>query len=308
MTRAGTRSDHASRAGAAFRPLAWNGLRLRVPQGWEPARLGRDYLGLESPDGPVMEVRFTRNAGKAAPVDVVRRMLKKSAVAVEISDNAIPRDWLAALSGRENAGFSCAGTPVSRGVASLCRTCGALMVVRFFPAGEEDDGAVAREVLASIRDHGREGASFELYGIRLTPPEGMGLTRFSFQPGRFDLEFSGPGRTLGYARFAPADVLLAGGDVAAFAGKQLSVPGVQLAFAPTRWRLREAALAVTPPPGGPVDAAVGGILRFFRRRRQARVLVWREEAANKLAAVVWCGVVPADAGEFEKVCAGYGVF
>ncbi|MDQ7833296.1 MAG: hypothetical protein RDU30_16320 [Desulfovibrionaceae bacterium] len=308
MTRTGDRSMSASQIQAGLRPLAWNGLRLRVPMDWEPARLGRDYLGLESPDGPVMEIRFTHGAGKAAPVDVVRRMLKKSAVAVEVADSAVPRHWLAALSGRENAGFSCAGTPASRGVASLCRTCGALMVVRFFPAGEGEGGGLAREILASIRDHGREGAAFELYGIRLDPPEGMGLVRFSFLPGRFDLEFSGPGRTLGYSRFAPADVLLAGGDVAAFAARQLSVPGVKLAFTPTRWRLREAAQAVTVPPAGPVDAAADVILRFFRRRRQARVLVWREEAANKLAAVVWCGVHPPDAGEFDKVCAGYGIF
>ncbi|KUG29322.1 hypothetical protein ASZ90_000774 [hydrocarbon metagenome] len=308
MIRAEARSGRASRAGAAFLPLAWNGLRLAVPEGWEPARLGRDYLGLESPDGPVMEIRFTRRPERLAPQEVVRRMLKKSPGEVAVGPETVPRDWLSAMPGRDSVGFDCGGLPVSRGVASLCRTCGTLVVARFFPAGEGDGGAMAREVLASIRDHGRDGPPFELYGIRLEPPQGMGLTRFSFKPGRFDLEFSGPGRTLGYSRLAPADVLLAGGDLAAFAGKHLSIPGVKLEFAPARWRLREAALAVTDPPARGVDMAVDGVMRFFRRRRQARVLVWREEAANKLAAVVWCGVVPADVGEFEKVCAGYGVF
>ena len=80
MTRSDVRSDAASQTKAlapgdvtARAPLAWNGLRLRVPVDWAPARLGRDYLGLESPDGPVMEVRFSRSAGKSAPHWLVGR-------------------------------------------------------------------------------------------------------------------------------------------------------------------------------------------------------------------------------------------
>jgi hypothetical protein len=288
-------------------PLAWNGLRLRVPVDWAPARLGRDYLGLESPDGPVMEVRFSRSVGNASPDEVVRRMHKKSGLEVRTGPSAVPADWLSALPGRDNAGFDCGGAPISRGVASLCRECGTMAVIRFFPVGEGKGGTVAREVLASLRDHDRTQADFELYGLRLDAPEGMALARFSFPPGRFDLEFSGPGRTLGFSRFAPAQVLLAGTDLCGFAAQRLTLPGVRLAYVPHRWRGREAALAVTPVPSGLAGGAARGLARLFRRRRQARVMVWREEAADKLAAVAWCGLDLPDEAYFDKVCAGYGI-
>jgi hypothetical protein len=308
MTSPHDRSVAAPEVPAGFSPLAWNGLRLRVPPDWEPARLGRDYLGLESPDGPVMEVRFTRRPERLAPEEVVRRMLKKSPGEVTVGPEIVPGDWLAALSGRDSVGFDCGGVPVSRGVASLCRECGAVVVVRFFPAGEGAGGAVAREVLASVRDHGRREVDFELYGIRLKTPAGMELARFSFKPGRFDLEFSAPGRSLGFSRFAPAGVLLSGGDVAAFAGRYLDLPGLRLAFAPHVWRGRAAALAATPAPAGPLGWAADGLGRLLRRRRQARAMVWHEAAADKLAAAVWCGVRPPDVRDFDRVCSEYGIF
>ena len=36
---------------ADWRETAWNGVRLRVPPGWEPREVGRRYLLLASPDG-----------------------------------------------------------------------------------------------------------------------------------------------------------------------------------------------------------------------------------------------------------------
>ena len=234
-------------------------------------------------------------------------MHKKSGLEVRTGPSSVPADWLSALPGRDNTGFDCGGAPISRGVASLCRECGTLAVIRFFPAGEGQGGAVAREVLASLRDHDRTQAAFELYGLRLDAPEGMTLARFSFPPGRFDLEFTGYGRTLGFSRFAPAQVLLAGTDLCGFAAKYLALPGLRLTFAPHRWRGREAALAVTPAPSGIWDAAAAGVARFFRRRRQARVMVWREAAADKLAAVAWCALDLPDEAFFDKVCAGYGI-
>lgn len=308
MSRSDTGPRAASGPMAAAAPLAWNGLRLRVPAPWEPARLGRDYIGLESPDGPVMEVRFTRRPDRLPPEEVVRRMLRKNAGEVTTGAGMVPESWLSALAGRDNVGFDCGGLPVSRGVASLCRTCGTVAVIRFFPAGEGPGGTVAREVLASLRDHGTGQADFELFGIRLTPPAGMELARFSFKPGRFDLEFTAPGLTLGFSRFAPADVLLAGEDLCGFASRQLTLPVGRLAFCEATWRGRQAAVAQTSLRSGPLGMAARAVGRLVRRRGHARVMLWREAAANKLAAVAWCATRPPEARAFDEVCAGYGIF
>jgi hypothetical protein len=306
MTRTRGRPAAADPGGV---PLAWNGLRFRVPPDWEPVRLGRDYLGLESPAGPVMEVRWRTGAGHLDPADVARRMFRGAPRSCRIDDAAVPPSWLEALSGRRNAAFAIPGPPDSRGVASLCPGCGTLVAVRFFDL--TDHGGVpepvARAVLASLADHGGPGIAFELYGIRLAVPVGHRLERFSFKPGRFDLEFSAPGRTLAFSRFAPADVLLAPGDLAAFAGRHLVPSGAAWTWRPLVWRGREAALAVTGGEPGVRSRLSDSLGRFFRRRRRFRAMVWREAAANKLAAVVACGVVPPDPAAFEEVCAGYVV-
>ncbi len=306
-----TASGRAGLTAGERAPLAWNGLRLRVPVAWEPVRLGRDYLGLESSAGPVMEARWRAGAGNLEPADVARRMFSRSPHDCRIDDAAVPPSWLAALSGRRNAAFAIPGSPASRGVASLCRGCGTLVAVRFFDETPDGGGVaedVGREVLASLADHGGAGTSFELYGIRFSAPAGYRLERFSFKPGRFDLEFSGPGRTLAFSRFAPADALLGRTDLAAFAGRHLVPAGAGWAFAPCSWRGRTAALAVSGSGPGIWGRVADGLGRFFRRRRQARAMIWRDEAANKLLSVVSCGVVPPDAAAFEKVCAGYVVF
>lgn len=303
-------SGKPASAGEKRVPLAWNGLRFLVPESWEPVRLGRDYLGLESPAGPVMEARWRVGAGNLDPGDVTRRMFSRSPNPCRIDDEAVPPSWLAALAGRKNVAFAIPGDPSSRGVATMCRRCGTLVVLRFFDASEGQGGVeedLAREVLASLVDHDGPDTEFALYGIRLSVPGGYRLQRFSFMPGRFDLEFSGPGRTLAFSRFAPADVALGREDLAAFAGRHLVPSGACWTFVPRAWRGKPAALAVSGPGKGLWGLAADALARVFRRRRQARALIWREEAANKLAAVTWCGVAPPDAEAFERVCARYAV-
>ncbi len=297
-------------AGEKRAALAWNGLRFFVPESWEPVRLGRDYLGLESQAGPVMEARWRVDAGNLDPADVARRMFSRSPNPCRIDDEAVPPSWLAALAGRKNVAFAIPGYPSSRGVATLCRHCGTLVVLRFFDASEGRGGVgedLAREVLESLVDHSGPDTEFALYGIRLSVPGGYRLQRFSFKPGRFDLEFSGPGRTLAFSRFAPADVVLGREDLAAFAGRHLVPSGARWTFAPCVWREKAAALAVTGPGKGLWGLMSDAAGRMFRRRRQVRAMIWREEAVNKLAAVTWCGVAPPDAEAFERVCAQYAV-
>ncbi len=297
-------------AGEKRIPLAWNGLRFLVPESWEPVRLGRDYLGLESQTGPVMEARWRVGAGNLDPGDVARRMFNRSPNPCRIDDEAVPPSWLTALAGRKNAAFAIPGYPASRGVATLCHHCGTLVVLRFFEASEGLGGVgedLAREVLASLVDHGGTDTEFALYGIRLAVPGGYRLQRFSFKPGRFDLEFSDPGRTLAFSRFAPADVVLVEEDLASFAGRHLVPAGARWVFAPCAWRGKTAALAVTGPGKGLWGLTADAAGRMFRRRRRIRAMIWREEAANKLAAVTWCGVAPPDAAAFERVCAQYVV-
>ncbi|NMC50727.1 MAG: hypothetical protein GYA47_15075, partial [Desulfovibrio sp.] len=286
-------SGKPASAGEKRAALAWNGLRFLVPESWEPVRLGRDYLGLESPAGPVMEARWRGGAGNLDPGDVARRMFSRSPHPCRIDDAAVPSSWLAALAGRKNAAFAISGYPPSRGVASLCRHCGTLVVLRFFDTSEGRGGVaegLAREVLDSLADHDGPDTEFALYGIRLAVPGGYRLQRFSFKPGRFDLEFSGPGRTLAFSRFAPADVVLGREDLAAFAGRHLVPSGARWIFVPCAWRGMAAALAVFGPGTGLWGLTADAIGRVFRRRRQARAMIWHEEAVNKLAAVVWCGV------------------
>jgi hypothetical protein len=220
-------SGKPASAGEKRVPLAWNGLRFLVPESWEPVRLGRDYLGLESPAGPVMEARWRVGAGNLDPGDVTRRMFSRSPNPCRIDDEAVPPSWLAALAGRKNVAFAIPGDPSSRGVATMCRRCGTLVVLRFFDASEGQGGVeedLAREVLAYLVDHDGPDTEFALYGIRLSVPGGVPVAAVSFMPGRFDLEFSGPGRTWPFPG-SPGGCGARPGDWPPLPGAILSHPG-----------------------------------------------------------------------------------
>jgi hypothetical protein len=63
---------------------------------------------------------------------------------------------------------------------------------------------------------------WSVFDIRVTLPETLKLNKFRFDAGKFELEFIRGKQSIFLHRWAPAAVLLSGGDLARFAG---TVPG-----------------------------------------------------------------------------------
>ncbi len=273
---------------------------MAVPEGWRPARLGLRYLYLEDEDGPAFEFKWRTKAGRKGMEAALRALTPKGRAVAGV---ALPKAWLDAL-----AGFEC--MPLSwkqagrsgLGAALFCPQCGLAAVFQGFggPDGPDPDRtAVLARVLASLAHHDPEPFRFRLYGLSLTAPQGFALAAFSFAPGRFVLNFAVGRRRLDAVRLAPADVLLAGQDLAGLAGRHLGL-GQGARFFPDTVRGLAAVWGEVRQGRGLTDCVARGL------GRQGRVgVLWHDPAANKLLGLAATDARPVDRAWIEAVAANY---
>ncbi len=305
--------DSASPPGD-MKPLAWNGVRLQVPRGWDPVRLGKTYLYLEDDAGPVMELKWRRLQGRFSPDAALKKIAGKSDILIANEEkNTVPASWRNSLSGTDWRAFSWKGEGVSgQGVVRLCRDCNTAAVIQFFHLGRERmdvDRDVQTAVLASFRDHGKRASRrFEIYDVKAVVPNAYNLKTFSFLPGRFELEFERRRERLALARFAPADILLRGMGLEGW---------TRAAFALERSGDRVELLELDGhetaafASGGVKDGFVASALRVLcllsGRQRFVRGIARHDAAANKLLTVSASGTRPMDMETLGELGRNYGV-
>lgn len=193
-----------------FVPLAWNGLRLNVPDTWQPTRLGLRYVLLTDDNGPAFEWKWRPDAGRDGMAAALRALTPKRRAHTGMT---LPDAWLDALSPYELMPLSwrCEGQS-GLGAALFHPETG--MVAVFQAYGGEDGPSAERldvvaAVLAGLRHDSAGAPQFRIYGLNFTPPAGYALAAFEFVPGRFALNFAAGRRRLDVVRLAPAEVLLA---------------------------------------------------------------------------------------------------
>lgn len=280
-----TRADR----GAAWPELAWDGLRLLTPPDLEPVRLGRGYMLLEDESGPRLELRW-QPAGKRFSLE--RALARARLVRLEEPGPLVSEVFsLLPTSGRAVA---CAPEkdPQRRSLLLLLPSGRLAVVAGFFPnhrggSGPAADGmgnadlALARAV--STLDDSLPGL-VRLYDIALRAPEGMELTEFSFELGRFRLLYQDKAHGVEYARFAPARAILAGTELADWTARALaSWAGRGQSWRETLYAGREAA-ELHPGPEL-VGRSFFARLRagLCRKTRPARGLAWLGDASRILA-------------------------
>lgn len=197
-----------------FAPLAWNGLTLSHPAGWQPTRLGLRYLLLADVDGPAFEFKWRPGAGRSGMKAALRALTPRGRAKTGMP---LPESWLDALAAYELMPLSWSREGRSGLGAALFRPATGTAAV--FQAYGGPDGpsperqAAVAAVLAGL-DPDRPGPpAFRLYGLTCTAPPGFALASFTFVPGRFSLSFVAGRRRLDIVRLAPAQVLLARDDL-----------------------------------------------------------------------------------------------
>lgn len=290
---------------AAWKSIAWNGVSFAVPGGWEPGRIGRRHLLLESDPGPAMEIKWGAVKGRFSRRRLLRELRRRvSRARGALRERPLAGEWRAALSEFETAGFQWeAAGERALGVLLYCAACRTASLVQFFdrsqtPATER----TAARVLASFRDHRSDGRSaWALYDIVACLPDHFMLERHRFDAGRFVLQFEGRRCRLTLYRWAPAAVLLRNRSLAVFAEAAAGGAGLEC---------RPLAIAGHPGVEGRDPAARGRLARLKTRlgiARFRRLRLWHVAGRNRILGIRLDGRRPIEDSEMDALSDGYGM-
>lgn len=187
--------------------LLWDGLRVAIPPGMEPAVLDRGFIRLAEAGLPGLDLRFGPAKTPFDPLRDGRRLLKASGLdggGLVAFRPSWPEDG-------EKAMWSDDGPEPRLYVLDFGRRRGGLAAA-LFPSSPAP--GLVRGVLESLdwipRDAWR---SWRCFDLSFETPPGAALTRASFRPGVFRIEFTLGSTSFVVERLAPADVLLDGADL-----------------------------------------------------------------------------------------------
>ncbi len=288
-----------------WKTIGWDGVRFAVPGDWDPARVGRRHLVLESAPGPVMEVKWATVRGRFAAGRHLRKLARHVGRRGGVfRETALPASWRPGVADFESTGFQWdAGTERGAGALLYCPSCRTASMIQFLePPGANLITAAAARVLASFRDHRNDGRiAWALYDVAAELPDRFVLDRCRFEAGRFVLEFKGPGRRLTLYRWAPAEVLLQNRSLAEFA--QAAAGGNRLVFRPFTVGGHPATEGADPMPagcGGRLRVRLGGFR--FRRLR-----LWRVTTRNRILGVRLESRRPIEDPDMQALSDAYGM-
>ena len=287
----------------AFRDVAWNGIRCRVPSDWEISTMGRRYLFLESPKGPELELRWEPVKGRFSHGRQLKRLAlsQRKGAGKTIIERPLPVEWETPLAPFDATCFEWSVDPLAGiGVVLYCPDCGIASLIQFFdrnPANRIMHG----RVLDSFREHSRQPHTlWAVYDIRARTPGGFRLDRYRFSAGAFELAFDEGGRRISLYRWGPADFLLRNRSLEAFAETVFRLPrngseSIHInGFAGRQWK--------SDPPENPLGRLLNRIRlgdghRWFR--------LWHIRKKNRILGVGMEGHSPPDPELMETLCADY---
>jgi hypothetical protein len=186
--------------------LSWDGIRADIPAGMEPVVLDKGFVRLAGSGLPVLDLRFAPEKAPFHPVRDGRRLLKAAGLQGPLRPFDPP--WSGRVRGpvwseAERGGrLFAVHFPRARGVAAALFAS---------PPPEE----ILRSLLRSLDWTPPEAwRTWSCFDLAFETPPGAALTRASFKPGAFHLEFALRGSRLILDRLAPAGVILGDRDLA----------------------------------------------------------------------------------------------
>jgi len=284
-----------------WKEAGWDGIYFSAPADWEVGQIDRHYLLLESHAGAVLEIKWGPIRGRFSTASQLRRLIDFAGKHVKKSP--LPESWQQALDRYQSEGFCWehAGR-AGRGAVLFCPTCRNAILIQFLQEDLETQNPDAVRILASLRDHAVDGRQlWAVFDICAWIPAELRLLRYRFEPGRFELVFTGAKTTVTLYRWAPAAALLKNTDLGQFVKSALSFDGA----IPSPISMGEYP-AVEWEIGSP-----GSI----RQRLHARVCVkpyfrrfrfWHLPDKNRILGLGIESRRPIDSDLFEKIGADYG--
>jgi hypothetical protein len=300
----------AAEAGAGWKPLGWNGVRLNVPAHWEVSHLGAFYLQLDDGSGPTLELKWRRRSRQVSPERHVKRLSRRfrRAGGVDFRGRAVPAKWRAALNSFTAEAFTWSEARIKgEGVSLSCPICGTATLLQFSYRLESPSPRLVEEVLRSFRDHSDNGmVTWRLFGLHAEIPEELRLEAHRFSPGHYELRFARGRETLKLSRWGPADVILRGRDLRGwfFATREEGLARSRINPRHVEYR-GQVALEGESRPGSGALSRLRAL--FSQGERYRRLRIWHGGGDNQIMGVEMAGRRRPDEVLFEEICDHYEV-
>lgn len=288
-----------------WREVAWDGVRFEVPAEWEIGEIGRRYLFFETIDGPRLEIKWGPVKGKFSPRAQFRRLAasQRRNLRKVLREDELPTPWIRALDGYKSVGFLWHSGPIGgRGTVLYCPRCRQATLLQFYRTPPTRSVPYAHRLLASFEDHTeRSRTVWSVFDICAKIPPDYPLKAFSFEPGRYELTFTGRETILTLQRWSPADALLGESGLFGFEKKRLMYsanPSMVLKTCSSE--------AVEWEDASQKDFRQRLQRRLRRQPLYSRVRLWHETDKNRILSVRLEGREPIDQRQMRFICANYG--
>ena len=209
-----------------WRDIAWNGVRFKIPPTWEIGEIGRQYLFIETRDGPRLEVKWGLVKGRFSPRIQLKRLTASLGrkLRKNLREESLPPSWEKVLNRYECIGFIWRSDTIGgRGAVLYCPQCRQATVLQFYLSPFNQPDSYAGQLLASFADHTDQSLKkWAVFDIQAQLPSNYLLKTYRFQVGHYELVFSNKTSTLTLQRWSPADALLMNGGLAEFEKKYLA--------------------------------------------------------------------------------------
>ncbi|EGJ51361.1 hypothetical protein [Desulfocurvibacter africanus] len=279
--------------------LAWNGLSLTRPAGWDLAALGRQRLQLARNGKPMLDVRWNRIRGRFSFDAHLRKLEKahdKKHGGFSVTDDHKRWDLGPDMAARSfvwgDSGKGGRGALLHHSASST-----AILVQSSGPAEQ------AEAVLSSLHCHWADPlVPWAVYDLRAQTPGCFHLEEYALQPGRYRLALRSSRQRLVLHRLAPADILLIGRSLVMWSREhfEAAIRRCHLMMEETgdvdavTWR--------RPLPPGRLASATALLLN---RPVHAYIRVWRPASHNRLLCVEMQGATPLDKDMIKQVVNSY---
>ena len=211
-----------------FKTIAWNGISLAVPEEWDLGAMGLNHLLFGENREPTLEVTWTEASARGSLEKQMKRFTSRvrKRLGITVSPLGIPFNPAKNGSPVTVAGFSWkSASSHGRGGLVLCHRCRRIAMLRFFDRCQSLSESLVSTIVGSYEDGcGKDGCSWQLFGLILSTPGGFRLDRYSFQPGAFSMAFRGRGQGMTVYSWGPASFLLLKGGLAEFARQRIDLP------------------------------------------------------------------------------------
>ncbi len=197
--------------------LAFNGLRLPMPHDWDIVSMGKRYLCLGPDMHPALELKWEPISGSFSMKKHMKRVMRTYGRGSKVTFHGPPRNGDGTDAGIVFFDWSVGEAHGEGGI--LFDTDSSAALVFQCNAPFSLDSPEAKAIFDGLHLQHNPIRQWRIYDIQADLPDWLSLDTFSFAPGLFRLDFTGPQNLKFHLlRLGPASMILEHTDLSDWAG------------------------------------------------------------------------------------------